>query len=131
MFPLTDEIKKVLKYTDLVLLDIKHINDEKCKDLVGHSNKLELEFAKYLSENNIPIWIRQVLVPGYTDDTQDLIDLRMFIKKLKTVQKVEILPYHSLGKHKWQDLGLDYPLEGVRMATSEDVNRAKQLLGLD
>ena len=120
-----------MQYWIEIITITKHINDEKCKDLVGHSNKLELEFAEYLSENNIPIWIRQVLVPGYTDDTQDLIDLRMFIKKLKTVQKVEILPYHCLGKHKWQDLGIDYPLEGIRMATSEDVARAKHLLGLD
>ena len=92
MFPLTDEIKQVLSLTDLVLLDIKHINDEKCKDLVGFSNKLELEFARYLSDNNIPMWIRQVLVPGYTDDEKDLIDLREFLKTLKTVQKIELNP---------------------------------------
>lgn len=128
MFPITDDIKEVLKYTDLVLLDIKHINDEKCKNLVGHSNKLELEFAKYLSDNNIPIWIRQVLVPGYTDDEQDLLKLKEFISTLKTVQKVEILPYHDLGKHKWIDLGLDYPLEGVRTANSDDVDRAKKII---
>ena len=130
MVEITDDIKELLKYTDLVLLDIKHINDEKCKELVVHSNKRELEFAKYLSDNNIPMWIRQVLVPGITDDTQDLIDLRMFIKSLKTVQKVEILPYHDLGKHKWTDLGYTYELEGVRTASSEDVQRAKGLLGL-
>ena len=130
MVEITDDIKELLKYTDLVLLDIKHINDEKCKELVGHSNKKELEFARYLSDNNIPMWIRQVLVPGITDDTQDLIDLRMFIKSLKTVQKVEILPYHDLGKHKWTDLGYTYELEGVRTANSEDVQRAKGLLGL-
>ena len=130
MFEITDDIKELLKYTDLVLLDIKHINDEKCKELVGYSNKRELEFAKYLSENNIPMWIRQVLIPGITDDTQDLIDLRMFIKSLKTVQKVEILPYHDLGKHKWTDLGYTYELEGVRTANADDVKRAKELLGL-
>jgi len=130
MVEITDDIKELLKYTDLVLLDIKHINDEKCKELVGHSNKRELEFARYLSDNNIPIWIRQVLVPGVTDDTQDLIDLRMFIKSLRTVQKVEILPYHDMGKFKWKDLGCEYQLEGVRQANSEDVKRAKELLGL-
>ena len=128
MFELTDDIKEVLKYTDLVLLDIKHINDEKCKALVGHSNKLELEFAKYLSDNNIPIWIRQVLVPGYTDDEQDLLKLKEFINSLKTVEKVEILPYHDLGKHKWKDLGLDYSLENVRTANADDVIRAKKIL---
>ena len=130
MFDINDDIKEVLKYTDLVLLDIKHINDEKCKELVGHSNKKELEFARYLSDNNIPMWIRQVIVPGITDDNQDLIDLRMFIQSLKTVQKVEILPYHDMGKFKWQDLGYTYELEGVRNATSEDVARVKGILGL-
>lgn len=128
MFPLTDEIKQVLSLTDLVLLDIKHINDEKCKDLVGFSNKLELEFARYLSDNNIPMWIRQVLVPGYTDDEKDLIDLREFLKTLKTVQKIELNPYHTLGVYKWGELGFKYPLEGVRPANADDVQRAKRIL---
>lgn len=127
---LTDDIKNVLTVTDLVLLDIKHIDDEKCKNLVGHSNKLELEFAKYLSDNNIPIWIRQVLVPGYTDDEKDLIKLKEFISTLKTVQKVEILPYHDMGKYKWEKLGVKYELEGLRTANSEDVEKAQKALGL-
>lgn len=130
MFPLTDEIKKVLSLTDLVLLDIKHINDDKCKNLVGFSNKLELEFAKYLSENNIPIWIRQVIIPGITDDEQDLIKLRDFIKSLKTVQKVELHPYHSLGVYKWEKLGFEYPLKDIKPATDEDIKRAKQILDI-
>ena len=128
MFEITDDIKELLKYTSLVLLDIKHIDDEKCKDLVGHSNKRELAFAKYLSDNNIPIWIRQVLVPGYTDDEKDLAKLKEFIDSLKTVQKIEILPYHELGKHKWIELGLEYPLEGVRSANADDVKKAKEIL---
>ncbi len=128
MFPLTDEIKKVLSLTDLVLLDIKHINDEKCKDLVGASNKLELEFAKYLSDNNIPIWIRQVIIPGITDDEKDLIDLKNFIKSLKTVEKVELNPYHNLGVYKWENLGFDYPLKDIRTANENDIQRAKQIL---
>jgi len=130
MFPLTDEIKKVLSLTDLVLLDIKHINDEKCKDLVGYSNKLELEFAKYLSDNNIPIWIRQVIIPGITDDEQDLNALRDFIQSLKTVQKIELHPYHSMGVYKWEKLGYEYPLKDVRAANDEDIKRAKRILGL-
>lgn len=130
MVTLTDDIKNVLSVTDLVLLDIKHINDEKCKILVGHSNKLELEFAQYLSNTNISMWIRQVLVPGYTDDENDLLNLREFISSLKTVKKVEILPYHDLGKYKWEKLGLKYELEGLRTATPEDVERAKKALGL-
>ena len=76
MVAITDDIKHLLSLTDLVLLDIKHIDSKKCKDLVGFDNKLELEFAKYLSDNNIPIWIRQVLVPGYTDDQNDLLKLK-------------------------------------------------------
>ena len=128
MFAISEDIKEVLKYTDLVLLDIKHIDDEKCKNLVGVSNKRELEFAKYLSENNKKMWIRQVLVPGYTDDEQDLIRLKEFLSTLKTVEKVQILPYHSMGKFKWEKLGLEYPLEGVRDANQEDVDRAKKIL---
>ena len=128
--PLTDDIKNVLSVTDLVLLDIKHIDDAKCKELVGVSNKLELNFAKYLSDNNIPIWIRQVLVPGYTDDENDLLKLRDFLNTLKTVEKVEILPYHNMGEFKWKKLGFSYPLEGVRQADQADVDRAKKILGL-
>lgn len=128
MFALTDGIKEVLKYTDLVLLDIKHIDDEKCKELVGVSNKKELEFARYLSDNNIKMWIRQVLVPGYTDDEQDLLKLKDFLATLKTIEKVQILPYHNMGKYKWEKLGLEYPLEGVREASQEDVDRAKKIL---
>ena len=127
---ITDDIKEVLKYTDLVLLDIKHIDDEKCKKLVGVSNKRELEFAQYLSENNIKIWIRQVLVPGYTDDEQNLLKLKKFIKSLKTVEKVQILPYHNMGKYKWEKLGLKYELENVRQANQDDVDRAKKILGI-
>ena len=130
MVALTDDIKKVLSLTDLVLLDIKHINDEKSKELVGFSNKLELAFAKYLSDNNIPIWIRQVLVPGYTDNEQDLLKLKDFIASLKTVQKVEILPYHDMGKFKWKKLGLDYALENTRNANENDVKKAKKILGM-
>lgn len=125
---LTDDVKKVLSVTDLVLLDIKHIDDEKCKNLVGKSNKLELDFARYLSDNNVNMWIRQVLIPGYTDDEQDLLKLKDFIASLKTVQKVELLPYHDMGKFKWKKLKLKYELEDVRLANSEDVERAKKIL---
>ena len=128
--PLTDDIKNVLSVTDLVLLDIKHIDDAKCKELVGVSNKLELNFARYLSDNNIPIWIRQVLVPGYTDDENDLLKLRDFLNTLKTVERVEILPYHNMGEFKWKKLGFSYPLEGVRQANQADVDRAKKILRL-
>mgnify|MGYP000954662474 CR=1 FL=1 len=130
MVALTDDIKKLLSLTDLVLLDIKHINSEKCKNLVGFNNEKELAFARYLSNNNIHMWIRQVLVPGYTDDEQDLLQLKDFISSLSTVDKVEILPYHDMGRYKWENLGFKYELDGVRIANDDDVNRAKNLLGI-
>lgn len=130
MVSLTDDIKKLLTLTDLVLLDIKHINPEKCKDLVGFSNKLELEFARYLSDNNIPLWIRQVLIPGYTDDESDLLELKNFINSLNSVKKVEILPYHDMGKYKWKKFGTKYELDNVRQATDDDIKRAKEILGI-
>ena len=125
---LTDEIKELINLTDLFLLDIKCINDEKAINLTGVSNKKELEFARYLSNINKTMWIRQVLVPGYTDNEQDLIKLREFISTLKSVEKVEVLPYHDLGKFKWEQLGEVYPLENVRTANNDDVKRAKEIL---
>ena len=130
MFDITDDIKELLSYTDLVLLDIKHINDEKCRDLVGFSNKKELAFARYLSDNNIPIWIRQVIIHGITDDEEDLLALKEFISNLSNVKKVELIPYHELGKFKWENLGFNYELEGVPAATSKDIGRAKKILGI-
>ena len=130
MFEITPNIRLLLKLTDLVLLDIKQINDAKCKDLCGFSNKLELEFAKYLSNNNIPMWIRYVLVPKITDDEKDLLNLKEFIDTLKTIEKIEIHPYHNIGRYKWKNLGLEYPLEGVPQATEKDVLRAKKILGI-
>ena len=127
---ITEDIKELLKYTDLVLLDIKHINPEKSKELIGFSNEKELKFAKYLSDNNIKIWIRQVLVPGYTDDENDLKKLKEFINSLKTVENVQILPYHNMGKFKWEKLGNKYELEDVRPANQDDVDRAKKILGI-
>ena len=128
MIALTDKIKELIDLTDLFLLDIKHIDPKKCKELVGFSNEKELDFARYLSEIGKPMWIRQVLVPGYTDDEKDLIKLGEFISSLKTVQKVEVLPYHSMGKYKWNELGYKYELEGVREANLEDIERAQKLI---
>ncbi len=130
MFDITDDIKELLNVTDLVLLDIKHINDQKCKDLVGFSNKKELEFAKYLSSNNIPVWIRQVIVPGITDDVNDLKELKKFISSLNNVKKIELIPYHELGKYKWENLGFNYELNEIPVATSKDIDRAKKILGI-
>ncbi len=128
--PINPDIEELLQYTDLVLLDIKHIDDEKSKILTGLSNKNNLDFAKYLDAHNIPVWIRQVLVPGYTDNEKDLLDLKNFISTLSNVEKVEILPYHDLGKFKWKELGFEYALEATRTANSEDLERAKKILGI-
>jgi len=128
MAVINDDVKEFLSLTDLILLDIKHINDEKCKEITGHSNKLELDFAKYLSDNNIPMWIRQVIIPGITDNEDDLLSLKKFIETLKTVEKVELIAYHELGKYKWEQLGCKYPLKGIPPATDEDIDRAKRIL---
>jgi len=127
MVNLTEDIKEVLKLTDLVLLDIKHIDSDKCKELTGHSNEKELEFAKYLSENGIPMWIRQVIVPGITDGAQDIIKLKEFVSTLKTVEKIEFLPYHSVGRYKWEALGQKYELGNKKDATEEDIQKVKQI----
>lgn len=128
--PISSKIKELLKYTDLVLLDIKHIDEQKSINLTGVSNKNNLEFAKYLSNINIPVWIRQVLVPGYTDDKFDLQSLKKFINTLKNVEKIEILPYHNLGKFKWEELGDTYELENVIPPSQEDIDKAKHILGI-
>ena len=128
--PLSDTIKELLKYVDLVLLDIKHIDNDKCIDLTGVSNKNTLEFAKYLNENNISMWIRQVIVPGITDEIEDLQKEKEFLSKFRNIEKIELLPYHDLGKFKWVELTGSYPIENIRTATSDDIERAKEILGI-
>lgn len=126
-----NKVTELLKYTDLVLLDIKHIDDEEHIKLTGVSNKKIKTFAQYLSDNKIPMWIRHVLVPTITDSEEHLIKLRDFIETLKSVEKVEILGYHTLGEKKWELCGEDYPLKGIPEATSEDVKRAKRILEIE
>lgn len=128
---LTDKIKELIELTDLFLLDIKCINDNVCKDLTGVSNKNEIEFARYLSEKGKEMWIRQVLVPGITDDENDLKELSKFIKSLNNVKKIEILKYHDLGTFKWENLNLEYPLKRYRTANNADVKRAKEIMDID
>lgn len=123
-----DVIDPVLDYTNLVLLDLKHIVPEKCKDLVGVSIDKTLELAKHLSDRNIPVWIRHVLVPGITDDRENLELMGKFISTLKNVDRVELLPYHTLGVHKWENMGFEYELKDVPDATSEDIEKASKIL---
>ena len=120
--------KALLAVADLFLLDIKHIDDEKCKKLTGKSNENTLAFAKFLSENGKPTWIRQVLVPGITDSEEDLQKTRRFIDSLNTVEKVEVLPYHTMGEVKYEKLGMEYPLKGVEAPSKERVANAKRIL---
>ncbi len=127
MFPLTDKIKKVIDVTDIFLLDIKCINDNICTWLTGHSNKLELEFARYISNCGKRLWIRQVLVPGITDKESDLVLLRDFLKTIN-VEKFEFLGYHDLGKYKWEKLGFKYELENTPIATKDDLDRAYSII---
>lgn len=127
---LTDEmVEKLAKVTDLVMLDIKHIDEEAHKKLTGASGENIKAFAKKLSSLGVKLWIRHVLVPGINDDESSLKKLRGFIDELSTVERVEVLPYHTMGKYKWQDLGLNYPLEGVEPPTEESVEKAKEILG--
>ena len=120
----------LMKYTDLVMLDIKHIDNEKHIKLTGKSNENILKMAKWLSDNGKKMWIRHVLVPTITDDEQDLKRLREFIDMLKTVEKTEILPYHTLGKFKWENLGLKYPLENVPTPSHEQAEKARKILNI-
>ena len=123
-----EQLTEVLKYTDLILLDLKHINRKKHIKLTGKSNEHILEFARFLSDKNIPVWIRHVLVPTVTDDEKDLNELGDFIASLKNVKKVEILPYHKLGVYKWEALGLQYPLKNIDPPSDEEVDKAYQIL---
>ncbi|MBE5744034.1 MAG: pyruvate formate lyase-activating protein [Clostridiales bacterium] len=117
------------KYVDLYLLDIKHIDGAKHKVLTGVDNKNTLEYAKWLSARGKRIWIRHVLVPGYTDDRDSLQKLSEFIKTIN-VEKIEVLPYHTMGEVKYQKLGLDYALKGVEPPSKESVATAKEILGV-
>lgn len=119
---------KLLEYTDLFMLDIKEFDDEKHKNLTGHTNKNIFAMAQYLSEHGKKMWIRHVLVPNLTDDEQGLKVLNQFIKQLKTVDKVEILPYHTLGLMKWEKLNIPYPLDGVKTPTQEEIEKAERIL---
>ena len=121
---------ELIKYTDLVLLDIKHIDNEKHIELTGKPNSNVLNFAKYLSDNGKHMWIRHVLVPNYTLNDEYLIKTKKFIDSLMTVDKIEVLPYHTMGIVKYQNLGIPYRLEGTRVPTKEEVRHAKYLLGV-
>lgn len=122
------EHERLAEKTDLFLLDVKHIDDEAHRRLTGRSNANTLAFAKFLSERGKKLWIRHVLVPNITDDDGALTRLRAFLDELKTVEKVEVLPYHTLGVTKYEKLGIDYPLTGIEPPSAERIENAKRIL---
>lgn len=127
--PFFSKFQKLMEYTDLILLDLKQIDEEQHQILTGCTGKNILELAQYLSEIHKPVWIRHVLVPGGSDKDEYLDRLSTFIKTLKNVERVEVLPYHTLGEYKWKELGMEYPLAGVEPPTKEQVENAKRRLG--
>ncbi len=126
-FVFNEDVKNTLRYADLVLLDIKSINPDTYKELVGVPLDNTLKFAQYTSEQGIRLWIRHVLVPEWTDNDTDLEKLASFVSTLKTVDMVEILPYHRMGEYKWDKIGKEYPLKGLNPPTKERVQNAKDI----
>ena len=126
--PFFSKFERLMKSTDLVLLDIKHIDDAKHRYLTGCTNVNILDCAGHLSDIGKPVWIRYVLVPGYNDSDEDLIRTYEFIRTLRNVERVEVLPYHTLGVFKWEELGIPYTLRGVDPPTEESVTRAQMIL---
>lgn len=124
---LNEAVKELLQHTDLVLLDIKHVDAKKHKTLTGRANSRTLAFADYLAQQNVPTWIRYVLVPGYSDDEADLHGLGMRIADMKNVKKLEIQPYHKLGVHKYEALGWEYQIPDVPSNTLEQLSKAKAI----
>ena len=123
-----EKLDKLMELTDLVMLDIKHIDPEGHKDLTGHDNAGILAFAKYLDEKDIPVWIRHVVVPGITDDPKLLLRLGQFLGTLNNVKALDVLPYHIMGVSKYKELDLPYPLEGVEPATKKQALEAKKTI---
>ena len=123
-----EKFKRLMNVTDVLLMDIKHINEEEHIKLTGHTGKNIIEMFRYLDEINKPVWIRHVLVPGITDNDEYLIQTRDFIRTLGNVQRVEVLPYHGLGAMKYKDLGIDYVLKDTNSPTAERVQNARKIL---
>ncbi len=120
-----EETDTVLNVTDLVMLDIKHIDDDRHRSLTGHSNGTILAFAAHCSDRGIPLWIRHVIVPGWTDDADEQERLGECIGGLKTLKAVDCLPYHDMGKPKYAALGIPYPLADTPPATQEAAQQAR------
>lgn len=124
---LNDTVKEVLEYTSLVLLDVKSIDANQYKTLTGGELRRTLDFMDYLEYVGKPVWIRHVVVPGITDDDEKLEMLADYLKKYSVIEKVELLPYHKLGVHKYGELGIEYPLENIGQLTTERLENAKKI----
>ena len=126
--PFFQKFNTLMKYTDLILLDLKHIDDAKHKSLTGCSNRNILDMARYLAEIKKPVWIRHVLVPERSDNDEDLIRLDEFVRSLGNVERFEVLPYHTLGIFKWEELKIPYQLKGINPPTADRIANANKLL---
>ncbi len=120
-------VEELLGLTDLVLLDVKQINPERHRRLTGRSNEQTLRTAAWLEEHNRPFWLRYVLVPGYSDAEEDIRRLGETLGNYQSIQRVEILPYHRLGVHKYEAMGWDYRLKDVKENSPEQLKRAEAL----
>lgn len=120
------KLDRLMQYTDLVMLDIKHIHREAHRDLTGADNEGILDFARYLEEKQIPVWIRHVVVPGISDKEEYLLELGRFIGGLSNVKALDVLPYHTMGVNKYRELGIPYSLEGVEPMSTEGAQKAKE-----
>ena len=123
-----EKLDKLLSLTDLVMLDIKHIDPEKHKELTAQPNDRILAFAEYLSAKGVDTWIRHVVVPGITDDDTYLYQLGYFIGSLKSLKALDVLPYHTMGKAKYEKLGLPYKLDGVEPMDKNKIVEKKQVI---
>lgn len=124
---LNEDVKELFLLTDLVLLDVKELNPDRHLSLTKRNNLQTIRTAGWLEENHIPIWLRYVLVPGYSDFEEDIIALCEYFKSYKMIQRVEILPYHTLGVHKYDSLGMPYLLGDVKQNTPEQLEQARGL----
>ncbi len=119
---------KLMPLTDLVMLDIKHIDPEKHLELCKQHNENILAFAKYLNDKGVDMWIRHVVVPGITDDDEYLYKLGYFIGQFKNLKALDVLPYHTMGEQKYEKLGIDYPLKGVPPMDKDKLIDKKQVI---
>lgn len=123
-----DKFQELIKYVDLWLIDIKHIKADKYELVTGAKGQHELKFIKYLESSKKKYWVRQVLVPGLTDDKDDLTELGLFISKLKYMDRFELLPYHDMAKSKYENLNIEYFLENTKIPTKEGIKEAMSII---